>query len=100
MLFDSRVAVVTHDTWPVISAVVSMPRDFPRSQTVTYTVLEVATPTAPPLSGRGYHALTWRSHGHSVAAYCDVVSARQCSYPVSALSGVHLPPAKSMAAVA
>jgi len=22
---------------------------------------------------------------------CDVVSARQCSYPVSALSGVHLP---------
>jgi len=25
-----------------------------------------------------------------LAAYCDVVSARQCSYPVSALSGVHL----------
>jgi len=22
---------------------------------------------------------------------CDVVSARQCSYPVSALSGMHLP---------
>jgi len=31
--------------------------------------LEVATPYAPPLSSRGYHALTWRSHGHSVAAY-------------------------------
>jgi len=31
--------------------------------------LEVATPTPRPLSGRGYHALTWRSHGHSVAAY-------------------------------
>ena len=32
-------------------------------------LLEVATPTAPPLSGRGYHAQTWRSHGHSIAAY-------------------------------
>jgi len=31
--------------------------------------IEVATPYAPPLSSRGYHALTWRSHGHSVAAY-------------------------------
>jgi len=31
--------------------------------------LEVATPYAPPLSGRGYHAVIWRSHGHSVAAY-------------------------------
>jgi len=31
--------------------------------------LEVATPTPRPLSGRGYHALTWRSHGHSLAAY-------------------------------
>jgi len=30
--------------------------------------LEVATPYAPPLSSRGYHALAWRSHGHSVAA--------------------------------
>jgi len=27
--------------------------------------LEVTTPT-PPLSGRGCHALTWRSHGHSL----------------------------------
>ena len=26
--------------------------------------LEVATPTPRPLSGRGGHALTWRSHGH------------------------------------
>ena len=24
---------------------------------------------SPPLSGRGYHALTWRSHGHSLAPY-------------------------------
>jgi len=31
--------------------------------------LEVATPTATPPSGRGYHALTWQSHGHSLAAY-------------------------------
>ena len=30
--------------------------------------LEVATPTPRPLSGRGCHALTWRSHGHSLAA--------------------------------
>jgi len=33
------------------------------------TLIEVATPYAPPLSSRGYHTLTWRSHGHSVAAY-------------------------------
>jgi len=32
-------------------------------------ILEVATPTARSLSGRGCHALTWRSHGHSLAAY-------------------------------
>jgi len=32
-------------------------------------ILEVATPTATPPPGRGYHALTWRSHGHSLAAY-------------------------------
>jgi len=31
--------------------------------------IEVATPYAPPRSSRGYHTLTWRSHGHSVAAY-------------------------------
>jgi len=31
--------------------------------------LEVATPTSRPLSGSGCHALTWRSHGHSLAAY-------------------------------
>ena len=29
---------------------------------------KLATPTATPPSGRGYHALTWRSHGHSLAA--------------------------------
>jgi len=29
---------------------------------------KVATPTATPPLGRGYHALTWRSHGHSLAA--------------------------------
>jgi len=28
---------------------------------------------------------------------CDVISARQCSYPVSALSGVHLPGKSSLA---
>jgi len=31
--------------------------------------LEVVMPYVPPLSGRSYHALTWRSHGHRVAAY-------------------------------
>jgi len=35
---------------------------------VTYG-LEVATPTQRPFSGRGCHALSWRSHGHSLAAY-------------------------------
>jgi len=32
-------------------------------------LLEVATPTPRPLSGRGCHALTQRSHEHSLAAY-------------------------------
>jgi len=54
-------------------------------------MLEVATPTPRPLSGRGYHALTRRSQVTACLPTCDVVSARQCSYPVSALSGVHLP---------
>jgi len=31
--------------------------------------LQVATPTPRSFSGRGRHALTWRSHGHSLAAY-------------------------------
>jgi len=31
--------------------------------------LEVATPTRRAFSGDGGDALTWRSHGHSVAAY-------------------------------
>ena len=30
--------------------------------------LEVATPTRRPFSGRRCHALTWRSHGHSLLA--------------------------------
>ena len=30
--------------------------------------LEVATPTRRAFSGHGGHALTWRSHGHSLAA--------------------------------
>jgi len=54
--------------------------------------LEVDTPTLRPFSGRGCHALTWRSHGHSLTAYTgDVIPARQCSYPVRPLSGVYLP---------
>ena len=51
--------------------------------------LEVATPTRRPFSGRGCHALTWRSHGHAqlcLLPTCDVISviltckmhARQC----------------------
>jgi len=35
----------------------------------TFVHLEVATPTPPPLLGRGYHALTCWSHDHSLAAY-------------------------------
>jgi len=31
--------------------------------------LEVPTPTPRPFSCRGCHALTWRSHSHSLAAY-------------------------------
>ena len=31
--------------------------------------IEVATPYAPPPWSRGYHTLTWRSHGHSLTAY-------------------------------
>ena len=31
--------------------------------------LEVATPTRRAFSGHGGHALSWRSHGHSLAAY-------------------------------
>jgi len=38
-------------------------------QSLGLLVIEVATPYAPPLSSSGYHTLTWRSHGHSVAAY-------------------------------
>ena len=34
-----------------------------------FYVLEVATRTRRPFSGRGCHALTWRSHDHSLAAY-------------------------------
>ena len=34
----------------------------------TYLPLEVATPTRRAFSGHGGHALSWRSHGHSVAA--------------------------------
>ena len=30
--------------------------------------LEVATPTRRAFSGHGGHALSWRSHGHSLAA--------------------------------
>jgi len=36
--------------------------------------LEVATPTPRPFSGRGCHALSWRSPGHSLAAYLVTLS--------------------------
>jgi len=48
---------------------------FPRAAWSTFQTcivnshFEVATPTRRGFSGRGYHALTWRSHGHSLAAY-------------------------------
>jgi len=54
--------------------------------------LEVVTPTPRPLSGRGCHALTWRSQGHSLAAYLwrhlrqTVVLPGKCT-PDSALTG-------------
>ena len=75
-----------------IDVVVSAIRATVAATTLTRPIrcLEVATPIAPPLFRPRLRALTWRSHGHSVATgclYCDVVSARQCSYPVSALSG-------------
>jgi len=39
-------------------------------QQVGWLHLEVATPTPAPFqAAAGYHALTWRSHGHSLAAY-------------------------------
>jgi len=55
-------------------------------------LLEVATPTCFPFSGRGCHALTWRSHGHSLAAYLwRHLRQTVLKYPVRGLSGVHLP---------
>jgi len=33
-----------------------------------FNTLEVATPTRRAFSGHGGHALSWRSHGHSLAA--------------------------------
>jgi len=36
--------------------------------------LEVATPTRRPFSNHGYHALTWRSHGHSVVGCLPMTS--------------------------
>ena len=50
-------------------AILRAPREQNNQNQERYYDLEVATPTAPPLSGRGYHALPWRSHGHSVAVY-------------------------------
>jgi len=49
------------------------PHTHARARTHTHTTdrllyLEVATPTPRPFSGRDCHALTWRSHGHSLAA--------------------------------
>jgi len=59
---------------------------------VHHLMLEVATPTPRPLSGRGCHVLTWRSHGHSLVAYLwrhlrqTVVLPGKCT-PDSVLTG-------------
>jgi len=42
-------------------------------------------------SVRGCHALTWSRPQPCWLPTCDVISARQSSYSVRALSGVHLP---------
>ena len=37
-----------------------------RSVNIHCVSLEIATPTRRPFSGHGCHALSWRSHGHSL----------------------------------
>jgi len=39
---------------------------------LSFLPLEVSTPTRRPFSGRGCHALTWRSHGHSLVGCLPV----------------------------
>jgi len=58
---------------------------------VTNRQLEVETPTLRPFSGRGAMLLPGEVTATAWLPTCDVIFARQCSYPVSALSGVHLP---------
>jgi len=70
-------------------------------------LLEVATPTPPaPFQAAATMLLPGEVTATAWLPTCDVVSARQCSYPINALSqpgsqtvAVTLP-AKSMAAVA
>ena len=53
--------------------------------------LEVATPYTRPFQAAATMLLAGEVTATAWLPTCDVVSARQCSYPVSALSGVHLP---------
>ena len=53
--------------------------------------LEVATPTPAPFQAAAAMLLAGEVTATAWLPACDVISARQWSYPVSALSGVHLP---------
>jgi len=55
------------------------------------TVLEVATPTPRPFQAAAAMLLPGEVTARAWLPTCDANSARQWSYPVSALSGVHLP---------
>jgi len=58
---------------------------------VALATLEVATPTALPFQAAAAMLLPGEVMATAWLPTCDVISARQWSYPVSALSGVHLP---------
>jgi len=53
--------------------------------------LEVATPTPRPFQAAAVMLLPGEVTATAYLPTCDVISARQWSYTVSALSGVHLP---------
>ena len=54
--------------------------------TFQFQDLEVATPYAPPFQAAATMLLAGEVTATAWLPTCDVVSARQCSYPVSALS--------------
>jgi len=48
--------------------------EFDATQTLEGPPLETATPALRPFSGHSCHALTWRSHGHSLVGCLPVTS--------------------------